>query len=71
MAFFASTSVLVFMAQCFRFGWRRCSPLNWALYAGAAPTKSGLLSFFDCYLIHPCWTACILALSVTNTHPWE
>ncbi|EPF5123448.1 hypothetical protein ACSSUI_003428, partial [Vibrio cholerae] len=19
------------MAQCFRFGWRRCSPLNWAL----------------------------------------
>ncbi|TOI34265.1 hypothetical protein CGI61_23605 [Vibrio parahaemolyticus] len=22
---------LVFMAQCFRFGWRRCSPLNWAL----------------------------------------
>ncbi|EGQ8118094.1 hypothetical protein I7103_005004 [Vibrio parahaemolyticus] len=25
---------LVFMAQCFRFGWRRCSPLNWALYAG-------------------------------------
>ncbi|RZP63555.1 hypothetical protein D8T53_21655 [Vibrio vulnificus] len=24
---------LVFMAQCFRFGWRRCSPLNWALGA--------------------------------------
>ncbi|OUJ22296.1 hypothetical protein BTO19_24640 [Vibrio parahaemolyticus] len=22
---------LVSMAQCFRFGWRRCSPLNWAL----------------------------------------
>ncbi|EGQ8181196.1 hypothetical protein GZ633_004644 [Vibrio parahaemolyticus] len=21
----------MFMAQCFRFGWRRCSPLNWAL----------------------------------------
>ncbi|EGR1752569.1 acetyltransferase [Vibrio parahaemolyticus] len=21
------------MAQCFRFGCRRCSPLNWALYA--------------------------------------
>ncbi|WP_171757626.1 hypothetical protein [Vibrio sp. 03-59-1] len=20
------------MAQCFRFGWSRCSPLNWALY---------------------------------------
>ncbi len=20
------------MAQCFRYGWRRCSPLNWALY---------------------------------------
>ncbi|TNY88532.1 hypothetical protein CGK59_13755, partial [Vibrio parahaemolyticus] len=27
------TSNLVFMAQCFRFGWRRCSPLNWALVA--------------------------------------
>ncbi|MCU8278249.1 hypothetical protein M2G82_22715, partial [Vibrio vulnificus] len=25
------TSILVFMAQCFRFGWGRCSPLNWAL----------------------------------------
>ncbi|TOH45406.1 hypothetical protein CGI81_17395 [Vibrio parahaemolyticus] len=23
------------MAQCFRFGWRRCSPLNWALVAKA------------------------------------
>ncbi|OXX66193.1 hypothetical protein B9J84_15470 [Vibrio sp. V03_P4A6T147] len=23
----------MFMAQCFRFGWRRCSPLNWALCA--------------------------------------
>ncbi|EGQ9099841.1 hypothetical protein GA102_24750 [Vibrio alginolyticus] len=22
---------LVLMAQCFRLGWRRCSPLNWAL----------------------------------------
>ncbi|HAS8403051.1 TPA: iron transporter [Vibrio vulnificus] len=22
------------MAQCFRFGWRRCSPLNWALGTG-------------------------------------
>ncbi|NNN99475.1 hypothetical protein FKQ62_08315 [Vibrio sp. B1-2] len=21
----------MFMAQCFRFGWGRCSPLNWAL----------------------------------------
>ncbi|EGR1752577.1 hypothetical protein D3729_22685 [Vibrio parahaemolyticus] len=21
----------MFMAQCVRFGWRRCSPLNWAL----------------------------------------
>ncbi|AVF65881.1 hypothetical protein AL541_16645 [Vibrio alginolyticus] len=21
----------MFMAQCFKFGWRRCSPLNWAL----------------------------------------
>ncbi|MBO1401776.1 acetyltransferase [Vibrio cholerae] len=21
----------MFMTQCFRFGWRRCSPLNWAL----------------------------------------
>ncbi|EGR0998153.1 hypothetical protein FDE04_25085 [Vibrio parahaemolyticus] len=30
------------MAQCFRFGWRRCSPLNWALVANeenAAKTK--------------------------------
>ncbi len=27
---FASTSNLVFMAQCLRFGWKRCSPLNWA-----------------------------------------
>ncbi|EGR1985721.1 hypothetical protein CA164_23355 [Vibrio parahaemolyticus] len=26
---------LVFMAQCFRFGWRRCSPLNWALCCNA------------------------------------
>ncbi|HAS8429748.1 TPA: acetyltransferase [Vibrio vulnificus] len=23
----------MFMAQCFRFGGRRCSPLNWALVA--------------------------------------
>ncbi len=30
------------MAQCFRCGWRRCSPLNWALVANeknAAKTK--------------------------------
>ncbi|TXX99590.1 hypothetical protein FXF05_15430, partial [Vibrio mimicus] len=25
----------MFMAQCFRSGWRRCSPLNWALCASA------------------------------------
>ncbi|TOP22007.1 hypothetical protein CGH20_24785, partial [Vibrio parahaemolyticus] len=31
LGIFASTSNLVVMAQCFRFGWRRCSPLNWAL----------------------------------------
>ncbi|PWF65555.1 hypothetical protein CCD93_23470, partial [Vibrio sp. T21] len=33
LGIFASTSSLVFMAQCVRFGWRRCSPLNWALVA--------------------------------------
>ncbi|RZP61178.1 hypothetical protein D8T45_17815 [Vibrio vulnificus] len=31
----------MFMAQCFRFGWRRCSPLNWALGDGQ---ESSLLS---------------------------
>ncbi|TFH89129.1 hypothetical protein ELS82_23945, partial [Vibrio ouci] len=35
----------MFMAQCFRFGWRRCSPLNWALAIfSTLGTKSNVLS---------------------------
>ncbi len=43
---FAPTSNLVFMAQCFRFGWRRCSPLNWAL--GVLHSQFGFI-FVDAF----------------------
>ncbi|EGR0036504.1 hypothetical protein D0806_25010 [Vibrio parahaemolyticus] len=35
----------MFMAQCFRFGWWRCSPLNWAL---CLITKKSVV--YDCSL---------------------
>ncbi|HAS8259606.1 TPA: hypothetical protein I7670_22080 [Vibrio vulnificus] len=38
----------MFMAQCFRFGWRRCSPLNWALCSRSQTLKSTEFYVFWC-----------------------
>ncbi len=46
----------MFIAQCFRSGWKRCSPLNWALVANeenAAKTEClGLIVRVLCSILH-------------------
>ncbi|EGQ9152682.1 hypothetical protein FWP29_24620 [Vibrio parahaemolyticus] len=46
----------MFMAQCFRFGWRRCSPLNWALCRSLlktlmSSTEIGCVILFICFFV--------------------
>ncbi|TKF25348.1 hypothetical protein FCV50_22575 [Vibrio kanaloae] len=42
----------MFMAQCFRFGWKRCSPLNWALVASEKnAAKAENLGLMNCAIL--------------------
>ncbi|TXZ94417.1 acetyltransferase [Vibrio cholerae] len=41
------------MAQCFRFGWKRCSPLNWALCSFLGNKKPAFSAGFRICFIEP------------------